>query len=49
MYYYNGNRYDGNWKNDKKEGKGIFYDSNGNIYEGVWINGLYSGFNDVQK
>ena len=29
MYYNNGNRYEGDWKNDKKEGKGIYYFNNG--------------------
>ena len=25
MYYNVGTRYEGDWKNDKREGKGIFY------------------------
>ena len=29
MHYNNGDRYEGNWKNDKKEGKGIYYFKDG--------------------
>ena len=29
MYYKNGNRYEGGWKNDKKDGKGVYYYNNG--------------------
>ena len=36
MYYNNGEKYDGKWKNDKKEGKGIFYYFNGDKYDGEW-------------
>ena len=39
MYYNNGDRYEGEWKNDKPEGKGIFYNNIGNIYEGYYKNG----------
>ena len=28
MYYNNGDRYEGDWKNDKKEGKGKYYYKN---------------------
>jgi len=42
-YYNNGDRYDGDWKNGKKEGKGIYYYNNGNRYEGDWKNDLREG------
>ena len=35
-YYINGNKYDGEWKNDKAEGKGIFYYNNGDKYNIEW-------------
>lgn len=35
--YYNGDYYEGNFKNDKKEGKGKFV-SEGMTLEGVWEN-----------
>lgn len=35
--------YDGEWKNDKMEGYGIYHYSNGDIYEGKWKNGLQYG------
>jgi len=34
--YANGNRYKGEWENDKKNGQGQFNYSNGNKYEGQW-------------
>ena len=36
FYYNNGEKYDGDWKENKKEGNGIYYYSNGSIYEGEW-------------
>ena len=33
-----GDRYEGEWRNDKKEGKGIYYYKDGNIYEGDYRN-----------
>jgi hypothetical protein len=39
-YYLNGNIYEGDWKNDKKEGFGIFiYKTTNEKYVGEWING----------
>jgi hypothetical protein len=39
----NGDTYDGEWKNNKQLGKGIFIDINGDIYEGDWVNGKKHG------
>ena len=39
-YYSNGNKYEGQWKNNVKEGYGILYFSNGIIYEGKLENDL---------
>jgi hypothetical protein len=36
FYYNNGDRYDGNWKDDKKNGQGIYYFNNGDRYDGNW-------------
>ena len=38
-----GHRYEGDWKNNKKEGKGIYYYNNGDRYEGNFINDKYDG------
>ena len=35
---YNNGKYEGNWKNYKKEGKEIIHFNNGNRYEGDWKN-----------
>ena len=34
MYLKNGDRYEGEWKNGKIEGKGIYCRNNGDRYEG---------------
>ena len=43
MTYNNGDKYTGEWKNDKREGKGIMEYENGNIYDGEWKNDLKEG------
>ena len=50
-YYMNGDRYNGNWKNGKRDGKGkqnnniigILYYSNKERYEGEFINDIIEG------
>lgn len=39
----NGNKYDGEWKDNELHGKGIYTFANGNRYEGGWQNGKYHG------
>ncbi len=36
MYYGNGDKYIGEWRNDRKHGQGIYYESSGSKYAGVW-------------
>jgi len=43
LYYNNGNRYEGDWVDDKKKGKGICYYANGSKYEGQWKDSKKSG------
>ena len=43
MYYNNGDKYDGEWKNDLREGKGIMKYNNGDIYDGYWKNDKKDG------
>ena len=40
---YNNGRYEGEMKNDKREGKGIMYYDSGDRYEGDWENGKREG------
>ena len=52
--YENGDRYEGYFKEDKKEGFGKYYYNNGNIYEGEFKNDIVEGkgifnFNDGSK
>ena len=43
MKYNNGDKYNGTWKNDKREGKGIMEYYIGNKFEGNWINDKREG------
>ena len=43
MEYKDGGTYEGEWKNDKKEGKGIYKYKNGDIYEGYFKNDIKDG------
>ena len=43
MYWNDGTRYEGEWKNDEKEGKGIKYYNNGDRYEGEQKSGNKEG------
>lgn len=38
-----GDRYEGDWHNDKKTGKGVFTWANGNIYKGDFKNDMREG------
>ena len=42
-YYYNGNKYEGDWENDEIKGKGIYYYKNGDRYEGDLKNNKREG------
>ena len=39
----NGDKYNGDWKDGKKDGKGEFEDSNGNKYNGDWKDDAKNG------
>jgi len=39
----NGDKYEGDWKDDLKNGKGVIYYANGEIYDGEWKNDKYCG------
>jgi hypothetical protein len=39
----NGSKYEGSWKNDRKEGKGTFVWNDGCKYEGDWKNDVRDG------
>lgn len=43
----NGNIYNGNFTNDKFDGKGLYVNSNGNYYFGDWENGEPNGVGEV--
>jgi len=43
LYYNNGGRYEGEFKNNLREGKGIDYFNNGNRYEGEFKNSKREG------
>ena len=43
MYWIDGDKYEGDQKNDLKDGKGIIYWIDGGRYESDYKNGLYEG------
>ena len=43
FYYEDGNKYEGNFKNDKASGYGILTDNNGTVYEGEWLEDMQHG------
>jgi len=43
MTYYNGDIYEGNWVDGKKQGQGTYRNKKGEFYEGYWVNGKMEG------
>jgi len=41
--YKNGDRYDGDWVDDKRHGHGVYYVANGDRYDGDFVDGKYHG------
>ena len=41
--YTNGDEYTGDWKNNKRHGKGVFISMIGDKYEGDWSNDMKHG------
>ena len=39
----NGDRYEGQWDGDKRNGKGTKHFANGDKYEGEWVDGQMTG------
>jgi hypothetical protein len=43
MTHANGDIYQGEWKEGKANGFGVYVDQNGSMYQGVWLNDQYNG------
>ena len=43
LFFYEGDKYEGEFRNDKMNGKGIMTWNNGNIYEGDFKNNFFDG------
>ena len=41
------NKYEGQWIDDKKTGKGILYQNNIMVYKGEWLNDSFHGFGEL--
>jgi hypothetical protein len=44
FFYKNGNRYEGQWQDNQKHGKGTMFYASGDVYVGTWVNGHRHGF-----
>ena len=49
MHYNDGDRYEGDWRNNKREGKGIYYYNNGNREIGDYLDNKEIGTHVVLK
>ena len=47
FFYFNGDRYEGEYKNDKKEGYGMYFYNNGDREMGNYINGKGVGIHAI--
>lgn len=36
MNYFNGDRYEGEWKNNLRDGHGVLVNNDGDMYDGNW-------------
>jgi hypothetical protein len=43
LMYANNNRYEGEWKDDRRDGAGTFFHADGSRYEGQWSQGRKDG------
>ena len=43
MNYGDKGKYEGEWKDDMKDGKGVDLDNNGDKYEGIWVGNKKQG------
>ena len=43
MTFKSGDKYDGSYKNDKRDGKGTYTWSEGSYYVGDWVEGYMTG------
>lgn len=44
IIYSSGEVYEGEWKNDKFHGHGIYYDVDGSTYTGEWADDTHHGY-----
>ena len=49
MEYYNGDVYEGEWKNDKRNGRGIETKANGIVYDAYFLNNVKEGSGAIIK
>lgn len=49
MLWASGERYVGEWTEDKKHGQGTYYYSNGSIYIGDFVNDVPHGYGEFKK
>ena len=48
MTHANGDMYEGIWRDDKANGKGVFVDANNAMYTGEWVDDTQHGYGEEQ-
>ena len=48
MTHANGDIYEGQWRDDKANGNGVFVDANNAMYTGEWVDDTQHGYGEEQ-
>ena len=48
MTHANGDMYEGQWRDDKAHGNGVFVDANNAMYTGEWVDDTQHGYGEEQ-
>ena len=49
MAWPSGEKYEGEWSEDKKHGSGVYHYMNGSVYTGDFVNDIPYGYGEYEK